>query len=269
MGNNKGSDIWVKDLDRDTPSRLRFLPSINATPVWTPDRKNIVFRSQNPAAPGLFAIRSDGSGEAKRLTEGKPSEIPYSFSPDGKRLAIFQRGNGNNMDIFTMAVAADSGLRLGKAELFLGTPFIEVTPAFSPDGRWLAYASNESGTFEVYVRPFPGPKGRWQVSTGGGRFPLWSRDGPHLHGQGRLVRGREASSVDGDSPEGYRQLFQLRSRPGRQSPRGVRRRRCKRRKAAHAPYFSAELLRRAAAESAGQLTNSPLLPSSGIMALWR
>ena len=180
MGNNKGSDIWVKDLDRDTPSRLRFLPSINATPVWTPDRKNIVFRSQNPAAPGLFAIRSDGSGEAKRLTEGKPSEIPYSFSPDGKRLAIFQRGNGNNMDIFTMAVAADSGLRLGKAELFLGTPFIEVTPAFSPDGRWLAYASNESGTFEVYVRPFPGPGGRWQVSTGGGRWPLWSRDGREL-----------------------------------------------------------------------------------------
>ena len=72
------------------------------------------------------------------------------------------------------------GFRLGKAELFLGTPFGEDSPAFSPDGRWLAYSSNESGTFEVYVRPFPGPGGRWQVSTGGGFFPRWSRDGREL-----------------------------------------------------------------------------------------
>ena len=185
MGNSKGSDIWVKDLDRDTPSRLSFLPGTNDNPVWTPDGKNIVFRSQNAAAPGLYVIRSDGSGEAKRLTEGKPPEFPNSFSPDGKRLAFSQVGNGGGSDIFTMPIEADPGpgvpgVRLGKAELFLGTPFIEVHPAFSPDGRWLAYSSNESGTQEVYVRPFPGPGGRWQVSTGGGRLPLWSRDGREL-----------------------------------------------------------------------------------------
>ena len=185
MGSGKGSDIWVKDLDRDTPSRLSFLAGLNANPMWTPDGKNIVFRSMNPAAPGLYGIRSDGSGEAKRLTEGKPTEVPTSFSPDGKRLAIVQSGNGSSPDIFTMPVEADSGpgalgVRLGKAELFLGTPFLEITPAFSPDGRWLAYSSNESGSNEVYVRPFPGPGGRWQVSTGGGRSPLWSRDGREL-----------------------------------------------------------------------------------------
>ena len=185
MGSGKGSDIWVKDLDRDTPSRLSFLPGGNNSPVWTPDGKNIVFRSQNPAAPGFYGLRSDGSGEAKRLSEGKSSEFPSSFSPDGKRLAIVQSRNGSNTDIFTMPVEADSGpgalgVRLGKAELFLGTPFNEGTPAFSPDGRWLAYSSNESGTGEVYVRPFPGPGGRWQVSTGGGRVPLWSRDGREL-----------------------------------------------------------------------------------------
>jgi serine/threonine-protein kinase len=132
----------------------------------------------------LYGIRSDGSGEAKRLTEGKPPETPYSFSPDGKRLAIHQTGNGG-ADIFTMPVEVDAGpgapgVRLGKAELFLGTPFVEGIPVFSPDGRWLAYTSNESGTFEVYVRPFPGPGGRWQVSTGGGLWPLWSRDGREL-----------------------------------------------------------------------------------------
>ena len=89
------------------------------------------------------------------------------------------------MDIFTMPVEADPGpgalgIRLGKAELFLETPFDEVHPIFSPDGHWLAYASIESGTHEVHVRPFPGPGGRWQVSTDGGRWPLWSRDGREL-----------------------------------------------------------------------------------------
>ena len=187
MATPKGSDIWVKDLDRDTTSRLSFLLGANDNPVWTPDGKTIVFRSDNPAARGMYAIRSDGSGEAKRLTEGR--QLPFSFSPDGKRLAINQLGNGGSGDIFTLPVEADSGpgapgIRLGKAELFLGTPFDEFQPAFSPDGRWLAHASNESGTFEVYVRPFlmpgGGPGGRWQVSTGGGRRPLWSRDGREL-----------------------------------------------------------------------------------------
>jgi serine/threonine-protein kinase len=181
----KGADIWVKDLDRDTSSRLSLAPGTNAYPVWTPDGKNIVFASLNPAAPGLYGVHSDGSGEAKRLTEGKPFATPYSFSPDGKRLAVFQPGNGGSQDIFTMPVEADPGrgapgVRLGKAELFLGTTFLEVQPAFSPDGRWLAYTSEESGTQEVYVRPFPGPGGRWQVSTGGGVLPLWSRDGREL-----------------------------------------------------------------------------------------
>jgi serine/threonine-protein kinase len=188
--NGQSDDIWVKDLDRDTPSRLSFLPGQNRFPVWTPDGKNIVFQSTNPAAPGMYWIRSNGSGQAQPLTNGKRQEAPNSFSPDGKRLAFYQIGNGGSMDIFTALVEGDpargatpsgsAGVRLGKAELFLGTPFAEVLPAFSPDGRWLAYQSNESGTFEVYVRPFPGPGGRWQISTGGGLFPVWSRDGREL-----------------------------------------------------------------------------------------
>jgi Tol biopolymer transport system component/predicted Ser/Thr protein kinase len=185
IASSKGADIWVKDLDRDTPSRLSFLPGLNRFAVWTPDGKYIVFQSTNPAAPGLYGIRSDGAGEAQRLTEGLPMQVPLSFSADGKRLAIVQAGSGGSADIFTMPVEDDPGrgalgVRLGKAELFLGTPFNEVYPTFSPDGRWLAYASNESATYEVYVRPFPGPGGRWQISTGGGFFPRWSRDGREL-----------------------------------------------------------------------------------------
>ncbi len=133
----------------------------------------------------MYWIRSDGSGEAQRLTEGKSQQVPYSFSPDGKRLAFIQTGNGGSLGIVTAPVEDDpargaGGVRLGKAQPFLAKPFVEVNPAFSPDGRWLAYSSNESGTYEVYVRPFPGPGGVSQISTGGGKFPVWSRDGREL-----------------------------------------------------------------------------------------
>jgi Tol biopolymer transport system component len=181
LSSGTGVDIWLQDLDRDTPSRLSFLAGINRYPVWTPDGNNIVFHSLNSPAPGLYWIRSDGSGEAQRLTDGKLGETPYSFSPDGKRLAFSQLGNGGSADIFTAPIESDSvHVRLGKPELFLGTPFIEFSPAFSPDGRRVAYVSNESGNWEVYVRPFPGPGGKWQISKGGGLFPLWSRDGREL-----------------------------------------------------------------------------------------
>ena len=183
-GSGSDEDIWVKDLDRDRPSRLTVLGA-NRSPVWTPDGKNIVFQSTNPSAPGLYSVRSDGSGEPQPLTDGKLNEIPYSFSPDGKRLAFQQTSNGGGLDIFTAPIEPDpsrgaDGVRLGKPEPFLGTPFVETDPAFSPDGRWLAYESNESGTFGVYVRPFPGSEGKWQISDGGGRFPVWSRDGREL-----------------------------------------------------------------------------------------
>jgi Tol biopolymer transport system component len=109
-------------------------------------------------APGFYSVRSDGSGEAQRLTDGKLNEQPYSFSPDGKRLAFAGNGNGGSQDIFTAPIEGDAGhLHLGKPELFLGTPFFEFHSAFSSDGRWLAYASSESRILEVYVPPFPGP----------------------------------------------------------------------------------------------------------------
>jgi len=201
VGNGQGSDIWVKDLDRDSASRLSFLTGQNRYPVWTPGGEDIVFQSSNLAARAIYWIRSDGSGEAQRLTDGKLQEAPYSFSPDAKRLAFYQTGNGGSMDIFTAPVENDPGHpKLGKAELFLGTPFNEVSPAFSPDGRWLAYQSNESGSREVYVRPFPGPGGRWQISTGGGRFPVWSRDRRELLFQTRDGRVMAASyTARGDS----------------------------------------------------------------------
>jgi Tol biopolymer transport system component/predicted Ser/Thr protein kinase len=169
------ADIWVKDLKRDTMSRLTSLPGENYFPVWTPDSRNIVFRSSNPVAPGLYWTHADGSGEPQRLTDVNTPEIPNSFSPDGKRLAYEQLRADSPWEIWTAPVEGDGNHpRLGKAERFLSTPFSEREPAFSPDGRWLAYSSNETGTYEVYVRPFPGPGSKSPISTGG-RFPIWSR----------------------------------------------------------------------------------------------
>jgi serine/threonine-protein kinase len=181
MSNGHGTDLWVKDLGGDTPSHLTFLAGDNAWPVWTPDGKGIVFVSANPAGPGLYWIRSDGGGEPQRLTDAKEVQRANSFSPDGKRLAFSQTGAGGTLDIFTAAFEGDpTHPRLAKPEVFLATPAYESSPAFSPDGHWLAYASDESGNFEIYVRPFPGPGGRWQISTGGGYYPVWSRGGGEL-----------------------------------------------------------------------------------------
>ncbi len=188
IARGNGSDVWVKDLDRDAPSRLTFLDGNNDNPVWTPDGKNIVFHFLNKFCgldnsgraqfcdEGMFWIRSDGAGEPQRLTNG--ATIPSSISPNGRRLAFVQPGNG---DIFTTQIEDSSARpRLGKPELFLKTRFLQASPRFSPDGRWLAYMSTESGMAEVYVRPFPGPGGQRQVSIGGGTFPTWSHDGHEL-----------------------------------------------------------------------------------------
>jgi serine/threonine-protein kinase len=177
------TDIWVSDLARDATSRVTSLPGDNIYPVWTPDSKNIVFASRNQPSPGVYWIHADGSGEPQRLTDGKTMDYPSSFSPDGKRLALSRSTAEGRLEIWTVSVEGDRDQpRLGKAELFVrtsGSVRLPV-PAFSPDGRWLAYASNETGRSEVYVRPFPGPGSLTQISTSGGWFPVWSRNGREL-----------------------------------------------------------------------------------------
>ncbi len=179
------ADIWVKDLERDTTSPLTHLPGRNNYPLWTTDGKSIVFESWGQAAPGIYWIRADGSGEAQRLTDGTNRQVPSSFSPDGNRLAYYQflpQWSGvSRFEIWTAPIEGEPDHpRLGKAEPFLRTSSSERQPAFSPDGHWLAYSSNESGTYELYVRPFPGPGGKTQISTGGGTHPIWSRNARKL-----------------------------------------------------------------------------------------
>jgi serine/threonine-protein kinase len=178
-------DIWVQDLDRGATSRLTALPGVNDNLVWTADGLNLIFRSSGQSKPGIYGVRADGSAEAQRLLDLSTGDFPYSVSPDGKRLAIWDSGVGGM--IWTAPVESGrNNLSLGKGEPFLQAgrfnPALpgRSAPAFSPDSRWMAYCSNESGRLEVYVVPFPGPGGKWRISTGGGKFPIWSRNGRDL-----------------------------------------------------------------------------------------
>ena len=168
-------DIWVYEWQRGTMTRLTF-GGQNAFPVWSPDGRYVVFEGGS----GMLWTRADGAGKPQPLTQSKNPQYPFSFTPDGKRLAFYETGTALN-DLWTVPVESDgAALRAGKPEIFLQTPFDERDPAFSPDGHWLAYSSNESGAAEVYVRAFPDQGGRWQISNGGGTRPRWSRDGHEL-----------------------------------------------------------------------------------------
>jgi Tol biopolymer transport system component len=172
----KRSDIWVYEWERDILTRLTLAGEANRSPVWTPDGRRIVYSSQEKDGTfNIWWIRADGAGDAQRLVESKSSQNARSWRPDGKVLA-FSELNSGNLDIFTLSIdgSEKSGWKPGEPKPFLNSGFNEGAPAFSPDGRWLAYRSDESGSYEVYVRPFPGPGGKRLVSTGGGRDPKWS-----------------------------------------------------------------------------------------------
>jgi serine/threonine-protein kinase len=126
---------------------------------------------------GMSVIRSDGAGKPQTLTQSKLRQLPSSFTADGKRLAFHEQNSKKpGYDLWTVPIESDgAGLRAGKPEVFLQTPADERDPAFSPDGRWLAYTSNEAGTSQVYVRAFPDKGGKWQISNSGGLYPMWSR----------------------------------------------------------------------------------------------
>jgi eukaryotic-like serine/threonine-protein kinase len=172
-----GSDIWVYEARRDILTRLTFGGANELVPVWTPDGRYIVFSGVG----SIWWVRSDGGGKPQLLIQGKNPLYPFSFTPDGKRLAYNEVNPTSAYDILTVAIESNgAGLRAGNPEIFLQTPSDERNAVFSPDGRWVAYTSNESGAYQVYVRAFPDKGGKWQVSNAGGAYPMWSRNGQEL-----------------------------------------------------------------------------------------
>jgi serine/threonine protein kinase/Tol biopolymer transport system component len=167
-----GSELWIQDTLRSTFTRLTRQQSETASnPVWTPDGKQVVFRTPT----GLRSIETDGSGRSRTIPGTTSGDFPSSVSPDGTTVATARRTTEGLVDIYVVSFAGDTAPRA----LVTG-PHFEGGPQFSPDGRWLAYVSNESGQFQVYLRRYPGPEGRWTVSTGGGTSPLWNHTGTEL-----------------------------------------------------------------------------------------
>jgi serine/threonine protein kinase/Tol biopolymer transport system component len=165
-------DIWMVDVERGTHTRFTSDIATDTNPLWTPDGTRLVFSSgQAGGASALYWMPADGSGQSEELTKAATNQGATSWLPDGTTLAFYDVGG--SYDIFTVK-AGESPVR------FSETPFREQGPAFSPDGRWLAYSSDETGQAEIYVTPYPGPGGRTAISTGGGRSPRWSSNGREL-----------------------------------------------------------------------------------------
>ncbi len=176
-----GSQEWLLDISRGTLSRLTFEGNYNGGTAWTPDGKRITFGSDRAGPRNLFWQPADGSGAAERLMTNDHTQVASSWSPDGQALLFEQTGPGTGFDVWTYRTSDR------KSQPFLNSRFNEIGPRFSPDAHWMAYASDESGRYEVYVQPYPGPGGKWQVSTEGGTEPVWARNGELFYRNGEKV----------------------------------------------------------------------------------
>jgi serine/threonine-protein kinase len=190
------NDIWVFDLERASLQRLTFDPGLNRGPVWSPDGARIAFSRDVDGDEEVYWQAWDGSGVPEQLTQGSETMVmPSDISADGQ-LAFFSPAFAPR-DV--MVVSIGGGASPGT--VVLGGPASEENATLSPDGHWLAYQSNESGQIEVYVRPFPDVEGgRWQISTGGGNRPRWSRSGDELfYYFGDSLTGLMAMAVETES----------------------------------------------------------------------
>ena len=179
-------DIWIWDFAREPLRRLTFAPSKDSYPVWTPDGKQVAFNSDRDGKVNLYWKVADGTGAVERLTESEKLQFPSAFTADGRQLVFFDAGaHGVVLGVLSLD---------GSSEPLLATEFSERNGEISPGGRWLAYESNASGQYEIYVRPFPNVEdGHWLISSGGGTRPLWAPDGRELF---YMAPGAKLMTVD-------------------------------------------------------------------------
>ena len=165
------------DLARGAFTRFTFDAAADGFPLWAPDGSRIAFESTRTGSWDIWLKPSSGMGMEERLLGTPSNEWPLDWSMDGRFLLYYQDGGKTGADLWALPMTGDDRNPIAVAN----TPFEEITGEFSPDGRWVAYETNESGRFEIVVQPFPNPTGKWQVSTSGGMRPRWRADGRELY----------------------------------------------------------------------------------------
>ncbi len=193
-------DIWLYDLSRRVATRFTFDPENDIAPIWSPDDSRIVFTSYRKGPGDLYQKVSTGAGSDEMLLATSYRKIPTAWSPDGRFIAFHVLQPKTSWDLWVFSLADR------KLIPYLQTEFAEYGAEFSPDGRWVAYVSAESGRPEIYVQPFPGPGGKWQISTAGGWMPAWRRDGKELFyiasdRKLMVARVRTGSTFEAEIPE--------------------------------------------------------------------
>lgn len=168
-------DIWIYEIARRALTRITYSPGNEFRPIWLPDGARLAYYYAQARPVNLFWISVDASGESERLLKGQYDQRVGSCSPDGKMLVFGEDHPLTRRDLWVLPLEGER-----KAWPFLNTSFNEDEAAVSPDGRWLAYASDESGRYEIYVQSFPKSGRKRQISTEGGNFPRWSRNGREL-----------------------------------------------------------------------------------------
>jgi serine/threonine protein kinase len=176
---NSTWDVWVYEAERGVRTRFTFGPTaLNGSPVWAPDGGSLLYRSDRAAKANLYAKAFAGSATEELILDNDEPKSPTSWSNDGESVLFTSFATDTKADVWIVSMTDDADAR----PLFK-TEYMELMAQFSPDGKWIAYTSDESGRFEVYVVPFPGPGRKWQVSSAGGLEPRWRADGGELYFQ--------------------------------------------------------------------------------------
>jgi Tol biopolymer transport system component len=218
-----GRDIWIFDLARAIPTRLTADPADEYASVWSPDQTQIIFNSRRKGHLDLYRKASSGAGSDEPVLVDTADKSPMSWSSDGQ-IVLYNTGNvsiiGNQVDLWALPVSGDR-----KPFPVVNSAFNEARGRLSPDGRWIAYTSDESGETEIYVTPFPSLAGKWRVSTSGGNWPRWGRDGREIFFLSADGRQLMSAQVDGRTSQfvvgAIERLFEARWRMGARYPYDV------------------------------------------------